>query len=96
MISDYWIKKPSNNSEQLEEAIHVTVDTIRQSFLLIEGLAHNADKDTRGAELIASRMNEMAGGIQTTVTDIHEITASAEHLQLTAAKLNEILKRFNG
>lgn len=90
------IKMLSNNSEKLEDAIRITVDTIRQSFSLIQTLAHNADKDTKGAEKIASRMNEMVGSIQTTAKDIHDITASASHLQQTSGKLNEMLKRFNG
>jgi len=89
------IKDLSNNSKKLEEAIEITVNTIQSSFALIENLATNADSDAKGVDTIAIRMNDMVKSVETNARDISEITASAEHLQLTASKLDAMLKQFN-
>lgn len=89
------IKELSNNSQKLEDAIIVTVDTIQSSFSLIENLAANADADAKGVNAIVSRMDEMVSSVQTNARDLNDITASADHLQQTAGKLDEMLKRFN-
>lgn len=89
------IKELSDNSKKLEEAIEITVNTIQSSFALIENLAANADSDANGVDTIAIRMSDMVKSVETNARDINEITASAEHLQMTASKLDDMLKQFN-
>lgn len=40
-------------------------------------------------------MDEMVNSVQINARDLYDITASADHLQQTAGKLDEMLKRFN-
>lgn len=94
-INEKSIKDLSNNSQKLEDAIGITVDTIQASFSVIENLATNADTDAKGVDAIATRMGEMAGSVQTNARDMNDITMSAEQLQLMAGKLDEMLKRFS-
>lgn len=90
------IKELSNNSKKLEEAIEITVNTIQSSFVVIETLATNADSNANGVDAITIRMSDMVKSVETTARDISDITESAELLQLSASKLDDMLKQFNG
>lgn len=89
------IKELSSNSQKLEDTIALTVNTIQTSFTIIESLAENADIDAKGMDEIVIRMAEMVNSVQKNALDLNDITSSSEHLQLTAGKLNEMLKGFN-